>query len=79
MFKKLEALSDRFRELSEAIAQPEVVQDYPLYQAHLKELSSLEPLVGKYGRLLQVDRQIAGARELLSDPDLSAEAENWKA
>lgn len=75
MFKKLEALSDRFHELSEAIAQPEVVQDYPLYQAHLKELSSLEPLVGKYGRLLQVDRQIAGARELLSDPDLSAEAE----
>ena len=44
MFKKLDALTDRFRELSEAIAQPEIIQDYPRYQAYLKELSSLEPL-----------------------------------
>ena len=33
MFKKLEALSDRYRELSEAIAQPEVIRDFPRYQA----------------------------------------------
>ena len=38
MFKKLDALTDRFRELSEAIAQPEIIQDYPRYQAYLKEL-----------------------------------------
>ena len=38
MFTKLESLSDRYRELSEAIAQPEVIQDYPRYQACLKEL-----------------------------------------
>ena len=48
MFKKLEALSDRYRELSEAIAQPEVIQDFPRYQACLKERSSLEPLIQKY-------------------------------
>ena len=48
MFTKLETLSDRYRELSEAIAQPEVIQDYPRYQACLKERSSLEPLVEKY-------------------------------
>ena len=75
MFRKLEALYGRFRELSEAIAQPEVVQDYPRYQACLKEMSSLEPLVRTYEEYLSVEKHIAGARELLSDPDLAAEAE----
>ena len=75
MFDKLEALADRHREISEAIAQPEVIQDYPRYQAYLKELSVLEPLVMKYGAYLQVDKHISEARELISDPDLKAEAE----
>ena len=75
MFSKLETLSDRFQELSEAIAQPEVIQDYPRYQACLKELSSLEPLVRKYEDYLSLEKKIAGARELLTDPDFSAEAD----
>ena len=74
MFNKLEAVSDRYRELSEAIAQPEVIQDYPRYQAFLKERSSLEPLVQKYESYLQVEKHIAEAQELIADPDLAAEA-----
>ena len=75
MFAKLEALYDRFHELSEAIAQPEVIQDYPRYQSYLKERTALEPLIIKYRAYQTVEKQISGARELLSDPDLSAEAE----
>ena len=74
MFDKLESLADRFRELTEAIAQPKVIQDYPRYQAYLKELSSLEPLMCTYESFLSVERQIDGLNELLSDPDLAAEA-----
>ena len=33
MFDKLNAVLDRFRELDEEIAQPEVIQDYEKYQA----------------------------------------------
>lgn len=75
MFKKLDALTDRFRELSEAIAQPEIIQDYPRYQAYLKELSSLEPLIRSYDEYKAVETAIKDTRELLSDPDFSAEAE----
>ncbi|MBR5961954.1 MAG: peptide chain release factor 1 [Clostridia bacterium] len=75
MFTKLESLSDRYRELSEAIAQPEVIQDYPRYQACLKERSSLEPLVEKYDAFRRVEQQIRDNRELLSDPLFAAEAE----
>ena len=74
MFKKLEALSDRYRELSEAIAQPEVIRDFPRYQACLKERSSIEPLILKYESYLQVEKHIAEARDLAADPDLAAEA-----
>ena len=76
MFDKLDSLSDRYRELSEAIAQPEVIQDYPRYQAFLKERSSLEPLVEKYQSFLQIEKQITEARELTSDPLFAAEAES---
>ncbi len=75
MFEKLESLAGRYRELSEAIVQPEVIQDFPRYQAYLKERVSLEPLVQKYEAYLSVDRQISEARTLLADPDLAAEAE----
>jgi len=66
---------ERRQELSEAIAQPEVIQDFPRYQRCLKELSSLEPVAQHYEKLLSVEKHIGEARELLSDPDLSAEAD----
>lgn len=75
MFDKLESLADRHRELSEAVAQPEVIQDYPRYQAYLKELSALEPLVQKYAAYLQVEKHISEALELMADADLKSEAE----
>ena len=75
MFTKLESLSDRYRELSEAIAQPEVIQDFPRYQACLKERSSLEPVVEKYEAFRRVEQQIQDNRELLSDPLFASEAE----
>ncbi len=74
MYRKLEELADRYRELSETIAQPEVIQDYPRWQACLRERAALEPLVNAYDMLLQVEKQITETRELISDPDLAAEA-----
>ncbi len=74
MFEKLEALTDRYHELTEAIAQPDVIQDYPRYESCLKERSSLEPLISTYEAFQQVEEQIAGTQELISDPELSGEA-----
>ena len=74
MFDKLSSMSERYRELSEAIAQPEVIQDYPRYQEYLKERSSLEPIVLKYQAYQNLEKHIAEARELTADPELGAEA-----
>ena len=75
MLDKIQSLIERRQELSEAIAQPEIIQDFPRYQGYLKELSSLEPIALHYEKLQSVDKHIAEARELLSDPDLAAEAD----
>ena len=75
MFDKLNAVLDRFRELDEAIAQPEVIQDYAKYQKYLKERSVLQPLVEKYTEYLSVSRHQEEAKELLLDPLLASEAE----
>ena len=75
MIEKIQSLMERRQELSEAIAQPEVIQDFPRYQRCLKELSSLEPVAQHYEKLLSVEKHIGEARELLSDPDLAGEAD----
>lgn len=74
MLDKLNALTDRFRELEEAIAQPDIIQNYEKYNILLKELNSLQPIVDKYRTYQAVSRHLEEAAELLSDPDFSAEA-----
>ena len=74
MFDKLEAMTDRYRELTEAIAQQDVIQDYPRYQAYLKERSSLESLIVTYEEYRRVEKHIAETYELIHDPELEAEA-----
>ena len=74
MFDKLEALTDHYQELTEAIAQPDVIQDYPRYQAYLKERSALEPLIARFEEYRRVEKHIAETYELVNDPELEAEA-----
>ena len=74
MFKRLESVRDRYHELSEAIAQPEIIQDYPRYQACLRERASLEPIAEAYENWLHLQKHISETRELLSDPLFTEEA-----
>ena len=75
MFSKLASVQEKYEELSAAISQPEVIQDYPRYQACLKERAALEPIVEKYQTLLATQAHLEEARELLTDPDLAEEAQ----
>ena len=75
MTEKLEAIMNRYDELSASISQPEVILNYALYQQLLKERASLEPLVHAYQDYEKTVRQLEETRELLNDPDLAEEAE----
>ena len=74
MFERLTELRNRYEELTVAIAQPDVTQDFALYQKLLKERSDLEPVVAAYDDYNQLTRHLEEARELLSDPLLADEA-----
>ena len=71
MIDKYEWIAARYEELSEAIAQPEVISDTAKYQAYLKERSALEPQVEAWQRYCTLTDNIAQAREMLADPDLA--------
>ena len=75
MIDKIQSLMERRQELSEAIAQPEIIQDFPRYQGYLKELSAIEPIALHYQKLQTIEKHLSEARELLADPDLAPEAE----
>ena len=75
MFDKLQSLANRYDELTVAISQPEVISDFPLYQAYLKERSSLESLIQKYHEYQSAEKQINSLHDLLSDPEYAEEAE----
>ena len=71
MLDRFEWIVSRYEELSEAIVQPEVIQDPAKYQACLKERAALEPQVDAWLRYQRLLKNIAQAQEMLSDPDLA--------
>ena len=70
MFDKFEWIASRYEELSEAIVQPEVIQDTARYQAYLKEHAAFEPQMEAWRRYQRLLDAISQAEEMLADPDL---------
>ena len=75
MFQRLEQLSDRYIELTESIAQPEVIADFSLYQSYLRERASLEETIKTWHRYQVVVAQLEDAQNMASDPEMSDIAE----
>lgn len=73
MQEKLEAIKERFGEISQQIIQPEVVSDSKRYSKISKEYKDLEKIVIKYDSYSKLLNDIAGAKDLLmteKDEDL---------
>ena len=77
VISRLEDIKTKFAELNEEIAKPEVIQDAILYRRLTKHHADLRQVVEAYQGLQEVDREIAGAKDLLneSDPEMQALAE----
>ena len=71
MFDRFEWIASRYEELSEAIVQPEIIQDTAKYQACLKERAALEPQFEAWKSYCALLDSIAQAQEMLLDPDLA--------
>lgn len=71
MFDKFDWMIGRYQEISEAVSQPEIIADQPLWQKLLKEHATLEPSVKAYETYQKTLSEIKDAEELLSQPDMA--------
>jgi len=69
MFKKLEEVEARFKELSQILSDPEVLADHSRFQKYAREHAELSPLVTAYRTYEEVSGELEDNKELLFDPD----------
>ncbi len=69
MFEKLEAIEKTYEELTRQMTDPAVIGDQARYTKVAKQSRDLEPVVEKFRELRKLDRDIAGARELMREAE----------
>ena len=75
MFENLDEVEKRYEELTKKISDPEEIAKQNEWRKNMKEHSDLEPIVLKYREYKQVKQGMEEAKEMLSDPELKALAE----
>ncbi len=69
LMDKLASLAQRYEELNNLMAQPEVLNDLEQLQRYGREHSDLEDVANKYAELLATDKQIAEMQDLYNSED----------
>ncbi|MDA8423659.1 MAG: peptide chain release factor 1 [Nitrospiraceae bacterium] len=79
MLRKLEAVSEKYDELTRLLSDPGVAADHQRYQKYSRERSEIEDVVSHYRAYRSMLRQITEAEEITqdkqADPELRAMAE----
>ena len=69
MFDKLDFILEKYEELSLKVSDPEIINNQPLWQKHIKEMGEMEPIVNKYREYKKAKESIAEAKEMLEMGD----------
>ena len=75
MFEKLEIVEKRYDELTNQIADPEIIANNGEWQKLMKEHSSIEEVVEKYREYKNTLKAMDEAKELMEDPEMKELAE----
>jgi peptide chain release factor 1 len=67
--KRLDQIEVRFEELSQQLADPEIISDGDRYRKAAKERSDLEEMVTKYREWKRVENDLGQALSMVADPD----------
>lgn len=67
MFDKLAFISDKYKDLTMKVSDPEIIADQTRWQKYAKELGETEPIVKKYEEYKKVKEGIAENKEILGD------------
>lgn len=69
MFDKLDFITEKYRELSEKVADPAVIADQATWQKYMKEMSELEPVVKAYEAYKKMKADLQDAWDLVNMED----------
>ena len=63
--------ADRLHELDFLLSREDIMQDMDKFMALSREHNDVTQIAGRWQRYQQVERDIAGARDMLADPDMT--------
>lgn len=69
MFDKLDFITEKYEELAKKVADPEIINNQPVWQKYIKEMGEIEPIVKKYKEYKKAKTELADAKEMLEDGD----------
>ena len=69
MFDKLDFITEKYDELAQKVSDPEVINNQPVWQKHVKEMGEMEPIVNKYKEYKKAKGDLADAKEMLEESD----------
>ena len=70
MLDKLEAIKNRFDEVSELIVDPNIITDMKQYIQLNKEYKDLQPIIEAYQQYKNILSNIKNAKEMLKDDEM---------
>ena len=75
MFDKLDFITEKYDELAQKVSDPEIINNQPVWQKHVKEMGEMEPIVKKYKEYKKAKSDLAEAKEMLDEGD--EKCVNW--
>lgn len=67
MFEKLDAVVNKYNELTTVVADPDVISNQSVWQKHMKEMGEMEPIVKKYIEYKEARDALEFAKELVEN------------
>ena len=67
VLEKLDFLTDKYKDLSEKISDPEIIANNSVWTKYVKEHAEIEPVVIKYQQYKKTVSELSDAREMLED------------
>ena len=75
MFQKLEAIEEKYNELTKLISDPDVIAKQEQWQQYMKEHAEIADIVVKYKEYKKIKKAMEEAQELMQDPEMKELAE----
>ena len=69
MFDKLDFILEKYEELAIKVSDPDIIANQSLWQKHMKEMSDIEPVVGKYKEYKKAKEELTELKNMLADSD----------